>query len=107
MAHNEDLIMKLGKCAAACEECMDACLDEENKDMLVDCIRTDRDCAKICHLAASIVASHSQFIGSVLTLCEEVCLECADECDKHDHDHCKRCAQACHECAEACRNYAA
>jgi hypothetical protein len=107
MAHNEDLIMKLGQCAAACEECLDACLDEDNKDMLVDCIRTDRDCAKVCHLAAGFVASHSEFTGSVLTLCEELCERCAEECEQHEHEHCKRCAQSCRECAEACRSYAA
>ena len=107
MAHNEDLIMKLGKCAAACEECLDSCLNEDKIEMLVDCIRTDRDCAKVCHLAAGFLASHSQFTGSVLTLCEELCEKCAEECEKHEHDHCKRCAEACRDCAEACRSYAA
>lgn len=107
MAHNEDLLMKLSTCAAACEACMDACLDEDNLEMMVDCIRTDRDCAKICRMAAGFVASHSEFAGAVLTLCEDVCESCAEECDKHEHDHCKRCAAACRECAEACSNYAA
>jgi hypothetical protein len=107
MAHNDELIMKLAKCAAACEECLDACLEEDNKDMLVECMRTDRDCAKICHLAAGFVASHSQFTGSVLTLCEELCRACAEECDKHEHDHCKRCADSCRVCANACSSYAA
>ncbi|WP_158686517.1 four-helix bundle copper-binding protein, partial [Cronobacter sakazakii] len=27
----------------------------------------------------------------------------AEECGKHDHDHCQRCAEACKKCADACR----
>ena len=102
MADNEDLLMKLGKCAATCENCMDACLDEPDIKKMVPCIRLDRDCAKICHVAASFVASNSEFSGSVITLCEELCKRCGEECEKHDTKHCKQCAEACRECAEAC-----
>lgn len=78
MAHkeNEDLLRKLSYCQSACKHCADACLSEDNIEMMVDCIRLDRDCA--------------------------------DECEKYDHEHCKDCAKACCECAEACRSsYAA
>ncbi|HEU5147385.1 MAG TPA: four-helix bundle copper-binding protein [Chryseosolibacter sp.] len=27
---------------------------------------------------------------------------CAEECNKHNHEHCKVCAEACLACAEAC-----
>ncbi|MBD2729377.1 four-helix bundle copper-binding protein [Nostoc sp. FACHB-892] len=27
--------------------------------------------------------------------CAEACDRCASECEKHDNDHCKRCAQSC------------
>jgi hypothetical protein len=27
---------------------------------------------------------------------------CADECSKHEYDHCKHCAAVCERCAEAC-----
>ncbi|WP_394345089.1 four-helix bundle copper-binding protein [Antarcticibacterium arcticum] len=30
---------------------------------------------------------------------------CAEECAKHDHEHCKKCAQVCNECAEACHRH--
>ncbi|WP_139293603.1 four-helix bundle copper-binding protein, partial [Mycobacterium tuberculosis] len=30
-----------------------------------------------------------------------------DECKKHSHDHCQKCAEACFKCADACRNMAA
>jgi hypothetical protein len=41
----------------------------------------------------------------VLRECIEICQRCADECGKHDHDHCQQCAEACRACVEACRSY--
>jgi hypothetical protein len=106
MAHHGDLIQKLAQCASACEWCLDACLSEDDVKMLARCIRLDRDCAKICHLTASLAASHSPFATKMVKLCEEVCTSCAEECEKHDDmDHCSDCAGACRACAEACRNY--
>jgi hypothetical protein len=106
MAHDKELLQKLAQCAAACEMCMDACLGEEDVKMMVRCIRLDRDCAKICHLAASFVASHSDNTGAILQLCADICRQCGDECAQHKHDHCQECARACRECEQACRSYA-
>jgi hypothetical protein len=27
---------------------------------------------------------------------------CAQECAKHQHDHCQKCAESCRQCADAC-----
>jgi hypothetical protein len=27
---------------------------------------------------------------------------CAEECNKHNHEHCKECAEVCLACANAC-----
>ncbi|ECX3894299.1 four-helix bundle copper-binding protein, partial [Salmonella enterica] len=32
---------------------------------------------------------------------------CAEECARHDHDHCQNCARACSQCADACLKMAA
>ncbi|WP_419150467.1 four-helix bundle copper-binding protein [Paraburkholderia kururiensis] len=32
-----------------------------------------------------------------------LCDACAAQCEKHEHEHCRQCAQACRNCAEACR----
>ncbi|CAN5505285.1 four-helix bundle copper-binding protein [soil metagenome] len=105
MAHNQELLQKLAQCAAACENCADACLGEDDVKMMVQCIRLDRDCAKICYTTASFIASHSQNAQALVKVCEDLCRKCADECGKHEHDHCQECARACRECAEACRNF--
>jgi hypothetical protein len=105
MAHHEELLKKLSECASACEWCHDACLGEENVKMLADCIRLDRDCAKICLLTSGLVASHSPWASRMVKLCEEICTECAEECENHDMDHCRNCAGACRACAGACRDF--
>ncbi len=102
---NRELLEKLARCAAACESCMDACLVEDDVKMMVECIRTDRDCAKICHITASFVASNSPHAAHLVKECEEICRACAEECEKHDMDHCQACAKACRECEQACKSF--
>ena len=105
MNHNTELLEKLAHCAAACENCMDACLDEEDVKRMVQCIRTDRDCAKICHITASFVASNSAYASQLVKQCKEICSACAAECEKHEMEHCQACAKACRECEEACKSF--
>ncbi len=98
-------VATLYECAAACDSCMEACLEENDVKKMVTCIRTDRDCAAITRLTASLVASDSPFAASLVRECEKVCNTCRKECAKHDTDHCQACATACRECAEACGEY--
>lgn len=103
MIKNEDLLEKLAKCVSACEYCSDACLNETDRlEMLVECIRLNRDCADACALTIKYISRGSRFVDDMITLCETLCRECAEECEKHDTDHCKACARACRECEEAC-----
>lgn len=90
----------------ACNRCYDACLKEENVKMMVECIRTDRECADICALAIKSMQSNSPFAAQICKLCAEICEACGNECKKHDHQHCQECAEACYRCAEACRSMA-
>lgn len=103
--NNKELLQTLARCAATCEMCADACLDEDNVKMMVKCIKLDRDCAKICTLTASFIASNSSHAKHVIKECEEICRLCSEECGKHDAGHCQECAKACKECAEACNNF--
>jgi len=38
-----------------------------------------------------------------LETCIRACELCAAECEGHEHEHCRLCAQMCRECAEDCR----
>jgi hypothetical protein len=99
------IIQKLLNCVAASENCATACLSEDDVQMMTDCIRLDRDCADICALAARLLQRDSVIAHQYLVLCEEISRLCAAECGKHNHDHCRQCAQACLVCAEACHEH--
>jgi hypothetical protein len=103
MKNNKELLEKLAACAAACQYCSDACLDETDMlEKMVPCIRLDRDCAEACQTAMNFVARNSEHAAAFIDICADLCAACAEECDKHDTQHCKDCAQACRECEEAC-----
>lgn len=102
----DKLVTKVSACQAACNHCYDACLKEDDVDMMRTCIRTDRDCADICGMVLNFAHRDSLLFNDLLALCVKACDSCADECEKHDHhEHCQACAKACRECAEACREY--
>jgi hypothetical protein len=96
-------------CARMCLSCADACA-AERKDMR-QCIRVCLDCSDICEatgkLAVRRTGSNEQVLREALEFCARVCDACAAECERHEHEHCKLCAQMCRECAEDCRNAAA
>ncbi|HLG03593.1 MAG TPA: four-helix bundle copper-binding protein [Bacteroidia bacterium] len=109
MSHieNKKVMDALAQCAAECNHCATACLDEKDIMMLTRCIRLDIDCAEICSLAGGFVARGSESYKRVLKLCAEICEACAKECDTHTHmEHCSRCARACRDCADSCKNAA-
>ncbi len=105
MSHekHQKAIQLLNDCAAECNHCTTACLDEQDVQMLSKCIKLDTDCAQICSLTASLLARGSEHGEHLMKECADVCNACADECEKHvDMEHCKKCAEACRACAEEC-----
>lgn len=92
-------------CAAICTSCADACSAEE-EDMR-QCIRTCMDCADVCDAAFKAgtrrTGSNEILLQELLQLCVTACDICAEECARHDHEHCRLCAEMCRECARDCR----
>jgi hypothetical protein len=92
-------------CAAICTSCADACAAEP-MDMR-QCIRTCLDCADICAAASRVAArrtgSNEELLQEMLQLCITACDICAEECERHEHEHCRLCAEMCRECAHDCR----
>jgi hypothetical protein len=86
-------------CAVACDHCAASCLGEKDVKAMARCIQLDMDCAAICRLAAGYMARGSELAGMI-------CEACAQECERHQMDHCRECAQACRRCAEECRRMA-
>jgi hypothetical protein len=95
-------------CAQACTTCADACLSEPDPGELVTCIRLDQDCADICTATARVLSRRGDpggIASGLVSLCEEVCRACAEECERHagHHEHCAVCAEACRSCEDACQ----
>jgi hypothetical protein len=92
-------------CSTICTSCADACSAEE-MDMR-QCIRLCLDCADVCEatykLAIRRTASNELLLQEMLQVCVTACDICAEECDRHDHEHCRICAEMCRECARDCR----
>lgn len=99
----EACIEAASACARACDHCAIACLGEEDPKAMAECIQLDLDCAAACRFTAMLLARSSAHAAGACTLCAEIAEACAQECGRHDMDHCQRCAQACRACARACR----
>lgn len=99
-----ELIQELVNCALACEACAAACLSEEDVNLMTRCVELDRDCADTCFQTARLLMRDSEIAGQFLKVTEEICRLCAEECNKHDQEHCKICAELCERCAEICHN---
>ena len=87
-------------CATECGSCFSHMVGKESEN---DCPACCIECASICRLCADAIARNSPFAKQICQLCADICGWCAEQCDAHDMDHCKRCAAACRRCAEACR----
>ena len=93
-------------CAAMCTSCADACSAEDG-DMR-QCIRLCLDCSDVCaamtRIAVRRTGENKEMVRAMLEACTRACIVCAEECDRHDHEHCRLCAQMCRECADDCRS---
>lgn len=103
---HEELLHALHECMVACNHCYDACLQEEDVKMMVDCIRLDRECADFCSFFEQAVARNTSFISELAATCATICEACGMECNQHEHKHCQACAGACFACAKICRQVA-
>jgi hypothetical protein len=99
-------IQELMNCETTCTICADACLSEQDVQMLSACIALNVDCADVCAATARLASRVGHHNGSVMRhqveACREICRLCAEECERHEHEHCKICAQSCRACEDAC-----
>jgi len=100
-----ELSHKLAECILACNYCLDACLDEQQVNMMTECIRLDKQCVVLCSATLEVLHKNSRFIKDMLELCAKACEACAEECSKHQYKHCQDCAKACKACAQSCRDF--
>ncbi len=94
-------------CSAICTSCADACAAERHVEHMRQCIRACLDCADICQATYKVAmrrtGSNEIVLEEMLQLCITACDICAEECARHDDQHCRLCAEMCRECARDCR----
>ncbi len=101
-------IEALYDCAQSCTTCADACLGEDQVQMLRHCIRLCLDCADVCMTTGQLLSRQTEpawdLVRSQLQACVTACQVCGEECARHadHHEHCRACAEACRQCEEAC-----
>ena len=97
------------ECEQCCVACADACLGEEQLDMLRRCIRLNLDCPDACAATGRMLSRQTEpdweLLHGQIEACASACRICAEECDRHadKHEHCATCANCCRRCAEACQ----
>jgi len=101
----ESLIQTLTQCAKYCDLCAAACLGEEDLSSVRNCINTDLACSAACKNSSQLLIWENNFVKTSLHLCAEICADCASECEKHHHEHCKLCARVCREAAAQCMEF--
>lgn len=100
-------IYETAQCTYVCTTCADACLEEEDRGDLSQCIRLNLDCAEICAIVGRFLArpghQDRETLARILEACAIACHACAAECRRHeDMEHCRVCADQCERSAEAC-----
>lgn len=91
--------------AQACEWCADECIQMGDEDM-ARCIELCRDVADLTTMHARFMARNSNYSPQLAQACAGACEECAEECERHDAEHCQVCADVLRDCAETCRQMA-
>ena len=95
-------------CATTCTACADACLAEKEVTHLLDCIRTNLDCAEICQATGNMLVRQTGSVWQQLyrqvETCQLACNVCGPVCESHAdmHEHCRICADVCRDCVRAC-----
>ncbi|WP_313695570.1 four-helix bundle copper-binding protein [Halorarum halobium] len=73
-----------------CEWCADRCLDEGPE--MATCVRLCRDVADLAGQNVRFMARDSPFGPELAETFALVAQECANECARHQQDHCRECA---------------
>jgi len=98
---------KYHSCIEACQKCFIDCqnciVNMAGQESMNDCPNCCIQCVDNCLTTIKLLIADSPFISKQAALCAEICEWCAEQCQQHDHDHCKICAESCLVCAEECR----
>lgn len=105
---NQQCIEDCLDCADICTRCATHCLDMGGEHASVEHQTLMQDCADICTVAARLMGRSSQHAAKFCGECAEICLACAEDCERlaGEDPMMKECAETCRTCAKACQQMA-
>ncbi|MCF6157067.1 MAG: four-helix bundle copper-binding protein [wastewater metagenome] len=111
---SEEMSQELDQCIKDCLECYNVCiktishcLQMGGKHAGAGHISLLRDCADVCRANTDLMLRNSGWSGRTCSLCADICIECASNCEKFTDDQIMReCANVCNHTAESCRKVA-
>jgi hypothetical protein len=103
-----DCMKTCGECALMCAQCGHHCLHMGGQHASPEHQGIMQDCASICATAACFMSRNSHHAPRVCGECVDICMECAESCDKLAKGDAmmKECAELCRSCAKACEKMA-
>lgn len=101
----DDCIENCLDCFEACSSLIPHCLEMGGEHATKEHITMLSSCALICDTSAKMMLLGSSFHGDTCGICADICLRCAEECERigSDDDQMKDCAEVCRRCAESCK----
>lgn len=102
--HFKSAIESCLACAVACDQCVDAILNDESATERGESIRKCLDCAAICRTTATLLSRGSSIATDLCRVCIEACLRCETECKNGGDEACAECAKQCEACEDALRS---
>lgn len=111
MTHNaqmQECIQNCQECHSICTETAQHCLHMGGKHAEEAHVRLLLDCAHICQTSADFMLRGSSYHSLTCGICAEVCLACAEDCERVGQDDAmmKKCAEVCRRCSASCRQMA-
>lgn len=101
-------IQSCSECEQICLQTISYCLKQGGMHAQPQHIQLLQDCADQCALSVKFMIRESNFQPKTCSLCAEICVSCAESCEKMKTDEVmKNCAEVCRRCADSCRKMAA
>jgi hypothetical protein len=86
------------------ESATNFCLEAGGAHVEAEHYRLMLNCAQVCRTCADLMMSSSAYHASACELCMEICIACADSCEKVGQM--EECVEMCRRCAASCREMA-
>lgn len=96
----------LNICMNAVIKCQQCSMYSLGRVGMEKCLKIANECSNICSLASYLItySESSKRDKQILTICNEMCDLCIDECNKFDYEFTQDCAKACQKMADFCKS---